>query len=218
MIQSCATKIIRQAGSVTLAPMSVAAILLAAGSSSRLGQPKQLLNYQGETLIERALRLAYEAGASPLLAVVGANHEAIRAAVAGKDVVPVLNDTWNQGIATSIHAGLRALEGLDSDASGALILTCDQPLLTAHHLGALLDCFRAQTAPCCVASAYAGTRGIPAVFPRSAFADLLALRGDQGARVLFRAPSRALIEVPFPGGEVDIDSPGDLVHLDQPTK
>jgi len=197
--------------------MSVAAILLAAGSSSRLGRPKQLLNFQGEALIERALRLAQEAGAHPLLAVLGARHESIWAAVSRKNVVPVINDAWNQGIATSIHAGVRALVGLDPGISGVLILSCDQPLLTTDHLRALLGSFNAQATPCCIASAYAGTRGIPAVFPRSAFADLYALHGDQGARALFRDPSRTVIQLPFPGGEVDIDLPSDLAHLERRT-
>jgi len=195
--------------------MSAAAILLAAGSSSRLGRPKQLLEFQRETLIERAVRLAQEAGANPLLVVLGAHHEEIWAAVSKKNVVPVINGAWSQGIATSIHAGVRALEGLVPDISGALILTCDQPFLTADHLRALLESFRTQATPCCVASTYAGTRGIPAVFPRSAFVDLYALRGDQGARLLFRDPSRTAVELPFPRGEVDIDWPIDLVHLEQ---
>jgi len=194
--------------------MSIAAILLAAGSSSRLGRPKQLLDFQGETLIVRALRLAQEAGAHPLITVLGAHHEEIWAAVSGKNVVPVINSAWNQGIATSIHAGMRALEGLNPELSGVLILTCDQPLLTANHLRALLESFYAQATPCCIASAYAGTLGIPAVFPRSAFVDLYALRGDKGARLLFRDPSRPVIEIPFPGGEVDIDLPCDLAHLE----
>ena len=221
--------------------MLVAAIVLAAGASRRLGQPKQLLMYCGETLIARAIRLANEAGATPVIAVLGAYHERICAAVPfnnlskldgldkldglnkldkldnannANNAIPVVNSDWEQGIATSIHAALRALENLAPQASGALILGCDQPRLAAEHLHALLEAFAAQAAPAIVASAYAGVLGIPAVFPRRVFAELLALRGDQGARSLLMQPTCSLIALPFPGGEVDIDLPADLAQLE----
>jgi molybdenum cofactor cytidylyltransferase len=197
--------------------MPVAAILLAAGASRRLGQPKQLLLHQGETLVARALRLAGEAGASPLIAVLGAHQEQTRAALPldpSPGVIPVVNCAWQQGIASSIHAGLRALEDLAPQAPAVLILGCDQPRLAAGHLRALLAAFAAQDAPAIVASAYAGVRGIPAVFPRMVFPQLLALRGDQGARALLMRPACPLIELAFPGGEVDIDLPADLGRLD----
>jgi molybdenum cofactor cytidylyltransferase len=195
--------------------MSIAAILLAAGASQRLGQPKQLLEFEGETLIDRALRLAQEAGANPLVAVLGVHHQEIWAAVQTKNVTAVINGDWNQGIATSIHAGLRAAESLNRAIPGALLLTCDQPRLAANHLRALLRSFSMQSTPCCVASCYAGICGTPAVFPRSDFPDLYALRGDCGARTLFRDPTRCLVKLPFPGGEIDIDVPDDLHHLEK---
>jgi molybdenum cofactor cytidylyltransferase len=185
--------------------------------------------YGGETLIARAIRLANEAGAAPVIAVLGAYHERICAAVPfnnlskldgldkldnANNAIPVVNSDWEQGIATSIHAALRALENLAPQASGALILGCDQPRLAAEHLHALLEAFAAQAAPAIVASAYAGVLGIPAVFPRRVFAELLALRGDQGARSLLMQPTCSLIALPFPGGEVDIDLPADLAQLE----
>ena len=197
--------------------MPVAAIVLAAGSSRRLGQPKQLLRLGGETLIARAIRLAGAAGAAPVIAVLGAHHEQVAAAVNSnkmKNAIPVVNSDWQQGIATSIHAGLRALEDCTPQASGALILGCDQPRLTAEHLRALLAAFAAQADCAIVASAYAGGLGIPALFPRSVFAKLLTLWGDQGARVLLKQPTCPLVVLPFPGGEVDIDLPADLQQLE----
>jgi molybdenum cofactor cytidylyltransferase len=194
--------------------MRVAAIVLAAGASRRLGQPKQLLDLDGETLIERAIRLANDAGAEPVLAVLGAHRETISASVQLTHSIPVINSDWEQGMASSIHAALRALEEFAPQASGALILGCDQPRLTAGHLHALVDTFTAHAAHPIVASAYAGILGIPAVFPRAVFADLRALRGDKGARALLMNPTCPLISLPFPGGEVDIDAPADLAQLE----
>jgi len=135
----------------------VAAIVLAAGASRRLGQPKQLLIYGGEMLLERAIRLADEAGAAPVLTVLGANHELICASVdlMGKSI-PVINDRWEEGMATSIHAGLKALGAVTSEAKGVLILACDQPRLSSDHLRALIDAFCAQAEASIVASTYAG--------------------------------------------------------------
>jgi len=197
--------------------MTVAAIILAAGASRRLGQPKQLLIYGGETMIERAIRMAGEAGAAPVIAVLGAHHEVICATVPlhkPSGAIPVINDRWELGIASSIAAGLCALDVNAPQATGALILGCDQPRLTTGHLRGLLEAFGAQASATIVASAYAGTLGIPAVFPREVFAELRALRGDKGARALLMQSPCPLVALPFPGGEIDIDLPADLAHLE----
>ncbi|MGD0632201.1 MAG: nucleotidyltransferase family protein, partial [Terracidiphilus sp.] len=134
----------------------VAAIVLAAGASRRLGQPKQLLMHGGEKLIERALRLSSEAGAAPVFAVLGAQRELILQSVSMLDAIPVINNNWEQGISTSIQAGIDALDEVAPNAPGALILACDQPRLTVDHLRALMDAFADQGEPVIVASAYAG--------------------------------------------------------------
>jgi molybdenum cofactor cytidylyltransferase len=193
--------------------VSVAAIVLAAGASRRLGQPKQLLVYEGETLLERAIRLAAEAGTTPILTILGAHREAILAAISFNRTVSVINDNWGKGIATSIHAGLESLDAIVPQADSALILSCDQPRLTADHLRDLIKAFEAQAEPSIAASAYAGVVGIPAIFPRLVFPHLLALRGDQGARAILAQPPCPLIPVAFSGGEMDIDQPSDLAQL-----
>jgi CTP:molybdopterin cytidylyltransferase MocA len=194
--------------------ISVAAIVLAAGASRRLGQPKQLLTYGGETLLDRAIRLAGEAGAAPVLTVLGSNREVILASADLNPAVPVINNDWERGIATSIHAGLESLDAIAPHANAALILSCDQPRLTADHLRELIETFATQAEPSIVASTYAGVVGIPAVFPRIAFPHLLALRGDKGARAILAQPPCPLISVTFSGGEVDIDQPEDLALLE----
>jgi molybdenum cofactor cytidylyltransferase len=193
--------------------MPVAAIILAAGESRRLGQPKQLLAYCGETLLARAIRLANEAGASAVLVVLGANFETIRHAIRSSNSIPVHNDRWRQGIASSIEAGMRALSVCAPEADGVLLMGCDQPRLTADHLGALIAAFEGQAAAVIAASSYAGVHAVPAVFPRSAFAELQALRGDRGARSVIESAPCPVVAMEFSGGEVDIDLPEDLAQL-----
>jgi molybdenum cofactor cytidylyltransferase len=188
------------------------AVIVAAGSSSRLGQPKQLLLVNGEPLLQRAVRIAREAGASPVFVVLGAHREVIEATIDFTWARIVNNEHWPDGIATSICAGVRALEKEVSDCSGALLMLCDQPSVTAEHLRKMIHEF-AQSDESEVASVYAAKRGIPAIFPHQAFSDLLALRGDKGARGLLTDPGRRVIEVPLAGGEIDIDRPEDLTHL-----
>ena len=193
--------------------MPIPAILLAAGSSSRLGHPKQLVEYHGETLLARAFRLASEAGCAPVFVVLGANVETILPVGLSDGAVPVINRDWQQGISTSIQSGLRAVFELLPATEGALLLPCDQPHLSANHIKALLRAFSNAPGVVIAASAYDGTRGIPAVFPRSAFRQLFELRGDKGAQALFSKPPCPVLEVPFSDGGIDIDTPADLDQL-----
>jgi molybdenum cofactor cytidylyltransferase len=201
-----------RANSSKLASMPVPAIILAAGASRRLGQPKQLVRIAGETLLARAIRIARAAGASPTLVVLGANREAILANVDLSATHPVTNPHWEQGIATSIHAGINALRQLDPTATAVMLLVCDQPSVTAEHLRSLMESHKQAGEPVIAASQYVGIAGIPAIFPASQFDSLLALRGDAGARHLLRNPPCPMIAIPFEGGEIDIDTPADLAQ------
>jgi molybdenum cofactor cytidylyltransferase len=194
--------------------MPVAAIILAAGASRRLRQPKQLLAYRGETLLQRAIRLAQEAGATPVIAVLGANADIIKDSIARSLAIPVLNEDWEKGIASSIHTGLRAMGVVAPQTLGVLIMGCDQPRLTADHLRLLIDRFRRHDKPTIVASTYAGVSGVPAVFPQLAFPELLALGGDKGARALIADAPCPVATLEFDGGEVDIDAPEDIAQLE----
>jgi CTP:molybdopterin cytidylyltransferase MocA len=193
--------------------MPVPAILLAAGASRRLGQPKQLVRIASETLLARTIRVVREAGADPVLVLLGANRESIAEAVDLSRVRVVVNPDWEQGIASSIHAGVEALLRLEPDADAAMILVCDQPRLAADHLKLLIGRFEQAERPSIVSSRYAGIAGIPAIFPASQFSNLLALKGDAGARFLLRNPACPMIAVDFAGGEADIDTPEDLAQV-----
>ncbi len=193
--------------------MTVAAIILAAGESRRLGQPKQLLEYQGETLLNRAIRIAIEAGATPVLVVLGAHAQVVRASIQSRSAVAVHNDRWRQGMGSSVQIGMRALGVCAPDVEGVVLMGCDQPRLSTDHLRSLISAFASQGSPGIVGSSYAGIHGVPALFPREAFADLRALRGEKGARSVIERAGFPVFPVEFEGGEVDIDKPEDLAKL-----
>jgi molybdenum cofactor cytidylyltransferase len=177
---------------------SVAAIVLAAGASLRLGTPKQCIRLGAETLLERAVRVAREADLNPIFGVVPANLSIEPIPIGMRRVV---NQEAAEGMASSVRAGLRALATNGSIVSGAVFLACDQPAVTAQHLREL-----ANGDTDIVASAYAGRKGVPAYFPSAAFQSLFDLRGDAGARDLL-LNARA---IPLTGGELDIDTIQDL--------
>jgi CTP:molybdopterin cytidylyltransferase MocA len=195
--------------------MQVPAIILAAGASRRLGQPKQLVQIAGETLLARTIRIVGESGADPVFVVLGAHREIIAANVDLSHIHPAYNPLWEQGIASSIHAGMTALHEFDPEAKAALLLVCDQPRLTAEHLRSLIRAYEQTVEPAIVgcmivASQYAGIAGIPAIFPASQFASLMALQGDAGAKILLQGPALSRVALPFAGGEIDVDTPSDL--------
>jgi molybdenum cofactor cytidylyltransferase len=177
---------------------SIAAIILAAGASLRLGTPKQLARLGAETLLERTARVAVEAGLNPVYGVIPADL-VIEPMPVG--MIPVVNQDAAEGMASSIRAGLRALAANSVAVSGAIILVCDQPAVTAGHLREL-----AKGASRVVASAYSGRKGVPAFFPSEVFAALLALRGDVGARDLLQNA----MAIPLSEGELDVDTIEDL--------
>jgi len=190
--------------------MPVPAIILAAGASRRLGQPKQLVQVAGETLLARTIRMVGEAEADPVFVVLGAHHEVIAANVDLSHVHPVCNPHWEQGIASSIQAGMNAMQQFDPEAEAVLLLVCDQPRLSAAHLRSLIEAYEQSVGSTIVASEYAGIAGIPAIFPASQFARLMALKGDAGARFLLRDPALPRVALSLEGGEIDVDTPSDL--------
>lgn len=196
-------------------PISVAAIVLAAGASTRLGRPKQLLRLDalsGETLVDHAIAAARAGGARPIFVVLGAAAEEIQRDAWLRDCTVVRNEGWAEGMASSVRAGVTAVLEQVVDASGVLLLVCDQPGLTAEHVRALLAAHGEKPAGI-VASRYAGRLGVPAVLPRALFPALLKLQGDRGARSLFESSGAVVWEVEFPEGAWDIDSAEDLQRL-----
>lgn len=186
----------------------VAAVVLAAGESRRMGEAKQLIELGGERLLERAVRVAGEAGCSPVVVVLGARAEEIVAACELREARVVVNPDWTEGMGASVRAGVRAVDG----AAGVLLMTCDQPGVTPAHLLELARIGQEQGVA--VASSYPGDggvekRGVPAYFPASCFRKLGALGGDAGARALLADA----VAVPLPLGELDVDTPEALARV-----
>lgn len=175
--------------------MSVAAVVLAAGSSRRLGRPKQTVEIGGETLLARAVRVAREAGFAPVIVVVA--DRSLLASV--QPAVGCLNEEASEGMASSIRCGVRAVEAVH--AAGVVVMACDQVGLTAEHLRLLVVEPERVTA-----SGYAGRLGVPAYFPAGFFGELMLLTGDVGARELLRGAASVCDE----RLAVDVDTEDDV--------
>jgi molybdenum cofactor cytidylyltransferase len=181
----------------------VAAVLLAAGGSSRMGEPKQLLPLESRPMVRHAALAVCEADLAQVVVVVGAQASAVQRALHGMPVEFVINEAWAKGMSTSLRAGLRVLR---PEIEAALIVLADQPSLSSGLLRAIVARYQ-ETGAAIVAPVYEGQRGNPVLFDRSLFADLLAVRGDQGGRALF-ARYRDRLE------QFYTDDPGVLLDID----
>ena len=178
----------------------IAAIVLAAGASRRLGEPKQLVKLGNENLLERTVRVAREAGLAPIVAVLGFQSDRILANSTLGDASIVVNHQWEEGMASSIRVGVGTAHTLAPELEGFIILACDQPAVTPQHLQSIAS------ATTVTASSYAGRCGVPAYFPAASLEQLMELSGDAGARELLQAAN----SIELPHGELDVDTPGDL--------
>ena len=195
--------------------MSVAAVVLAAGGSTRFGKPKQFALFQGETFIRRIVAAAIEAGCAPVVVVTGEDSAQVTSELTWFSVAIAMNQGWQSGLGSSIVLGIQHAMDLAPDLDAAVLLTCDQPFVTAAVLTQLIQ-FRLTTGKLIVASAYAGTLGIPALIDRSCFPDLLRINGDSGAKGIILAGLHDVASFDFLAGEIDIDTAADYEKLGQP--
>jgi molybdenum cofactor cytidylyltransferase len=190
--------------------MRIGVIVLAAGASSRMGSPKQLLRYGGQTLIRRAAEAAIASSCNRVAVVIGSNASQMRRELKDLPVSVVENQNWQTGMSSSIRAGLDELRPHDLD--GVVIMLCDQPFVTAGILNDLIATHR-QTGKPIVASCYETTKGVPAFFSRDLFTDLTSLSADEGARRLIVKHPELVATINFPEGAIDIDTPHDTKKL-----
>ena len=179
-------------------------VLLAAGKSSRLGTSKQLLHFDGSTLVRKAAIMALEIS-DKVIVVIGAESKALKESLHTLPLHFVHNTLFEEGIASSIRMGITALVKTFGQLSGVILIVCDQPYVLAPVLLNLVETAQ-KTNKGVVASAYSGTLGIPVLFHKNYFDKLLELKGDTGAKNLFNEYPEDVATIDFPLGEVDIDT------------
>jgi molybdenum cofactor cytidylyltransferase len=185
-------------------------VILAAGGSSRLGVPKQLVRYRGRPLLVHAAQLATKAAPAGVLAVLGAEAPRLRCLLRRHcpSIVAINNSRWREGLASSLQTGLGALP---ADTRAALVLLTDQAKLEPKSLARLTAVWRAYPRRA-VAARYAGKIGVPAILPRRLWRGIAGLTGDVGARAILRAGADPLL-VDVPEARFDVDTPEDLRAL-----
>ena len=193
-------------------------IVLAAGLSTRLGTPKQVLIYEGKTLLKHALEAALGTDMRPVLVVQGASLPSVtREMEEMAGILLVTNQGWQEGMASSIRCGVEAAMQTEPGLEGLIIMVCDQPFVSSGLLEELL-LTQQNTGKPMVASFYRDNSGVPALFHKSLFNSLLTLTGDRGARQLLKDQSDRVARVYFPGGETDIDTMEDYLKLSEKKK
>jgi molybdenum cofactor cytidylyltransferase len=184
-------------------------IVLAAGASTRFGSTKQLIRLNGRPLLHLAVSRAVEVAGQAVTVVLGANAAQLAPLLRHTPASVVINRDWAEGMGSSVRTGVARVP---ATAAAAMLMLADQPAVTAEDLRRLIGTWRRQP-QCIVAAHYAGTAGVPAIFPREDFAALSALRGDAGARALLKRGGERIVRVALQSAAIDIDTPEDLLKL-----
>lgn len=196
---------------------NIAIIILAAGTSSRLGSPKQLLTYKGKNLLRHTVDEALETGCPSVFVVLGANSELLKKELKDKPVSIIENKGWEEGMASSIRCGLETISNTILRPDSIIFMVCDQPFVSSSLLLNLMK-KKNETGKHIVASSYNDKLGTPALFHRSFFPALMELKGDKGARKIIADNPEQVATVSFPEGEKDIDTKEDYDTLISKTK
>jgi len=190
----------------------IGAVILAAGASARMSIPKQLLQFRGQTFLRRAASVALEAGCRPVVVVTGANAAACRESLRGFDVLEAENQRWESGMSSSVRVGIEALVTANPRIAAIVLMLCDQPFVTRDVIVGLVRAHY-ETGCSIVASSYGGTYGVPALFGKAHFAELATLEGAAGAKQVIQKHLEKVQLLPFPEGEIDVDTPDDFARL-----
>ncbi len=177
-----------------------------------MGTPKQLLLYQGRSLLRHSAEVAAASRCRSVAVVLGASAGLLRNAVSQLSVRVVENEQWAEGISSSIRSGIEALNAGSQELEAVVLMLCDQPFVSAQNINKLVETYSLTGQPI-VASEYEGTLGVPALFSRRLFSELASLRGDRGAKEIIRKYSQCVARIPFPEGAADIDTPEDYERL-----
>ena len=188
---------------------SIATLILAAGESKRFGSPKQLALLLNKPLLQHAIDAALGSHADSVSVVLGAHDDSIRKTIDIRNARMLLCAQWREGLSASIRTGIQSLP---ASVDAALLMLCDQPLLSAAQIDEIIHRFIAEH-KLIVASKYGDTFGVPALFDKSLFSELISLSGDSGARAVIERHLATTSFVPIPEAAHDIDTPEDLARL-----
>jgi molybdenum cofactor cytidylyltransferase len=189
-----------------------AIIILAAGRSSRLGSPKQLLSYQGKNLLQHTIDIATESNIGPILVVLGSELEKIESSLAPAALTVVKNPNWESGMASSVVYGISKLNNLHPETEAVILMVCDQPFVNTNLLEDLVR--KHEESGCSiVASSYENINGTPVLFHKEHFNELSMLNGDYGAKFLVKKYAESLQTISFEKGGIDIDTIEDYINL-----
>ena len=185
---------------------------MAAGASRRLGQPKQLLDFKSQTLIRKISKEALEAEVGEVTVVTGFDHTRIEKEIQDLPLEVFYNSFWEEGLGASIRNGLKHILKAKPDTDAILLALVDQPYVDSIHLKKLANSFD-RSQPMIIASAYSGTFGVPVLFDRMYFKEMMNLKGDEGGKKVFLKYLKKIVEIPFAAGSIDIDQQNDLINL-----
>ncbi len=192
--------------------MSTGIIILAAGNSSRMGNPKQLLDFNGNTFLEITISAAEEIAYAPIVLVLGAYATEILAAHPPLNINYIINENWSEGMSSSIKVGLTKLMDLAPTTNNLIITVSDQPFISSRVLISLLET-HTNTGKNIIASQYAKTIGTPVLFNKKYFDELKMLEGSSGAKQILSRYTNDVATVPFELGRIDIDTESDYKNL-----
>lgn len=191
---------------------SVGIIVLAAGASRRMEQPKQLLEFEGKTLLRRAVETAIESVCKPVVVVLGANFKKMNSEIKDLPVEICFNENWQSGLSSSIKTGIRKLQTIEPDISAVIITLADQPFVMATHINNFAEKFY-QSKSAIVAAEYNGTTGVPALFAKEIFDEFFELSGDKGAKSIMEKRRETPETIKLPEAAFDIDTQQDFINL-----
>jgi molybdenum cofactor cytidylyltransferase len=183
----------------------IGGIILAAGGSTRMGEPKQLLSLQGSALVCNAVQAAQQGGCDVVCVVTCHAQREVESTVAALHPLLAHNEEWQRGMGTSIRLGVSSIQPV----SAIILLACDQPAVNSTVIRSLIEHYHRTGLPI-VASRYANTLGIPALFDQSCFPELNNLPDDRGAKPVIQADPTRVSSFDFPAGAIDLDSPEDV--------
>lgn len=186
--------------------MKIAALILAAGMSSRMGTAKQLLPYKHTTLLGWTIENAVKSEVNAVYCILGANAEEIASNISKYNVETIHNQDYQKGLSSSIISGIKHIKTLDYDA--VFIMLCDQPGVNDMYINALVSKFKSKPNHI-IASRYKNIKGVPAIFPKEQFSNLLNLKDDKGAKLLLNTSNKLVTTVETPIDLFDIDTPND---------